>query len=193
MARSIDWAAIEKLLVRQATTKLARLARDHRDAVFYGAVVDVEPYDGCSVRLLLNTEEHLTADNGGEPVAADDLHSRFLPGAFAHSLKLSDNDDFPAAAIEALVERDLEDPDADEDDPESTTSKLLEVACRVAFELEHGALLQLKRTPDFAMAVTRDPREPGDFSVARYAKFKRQAMAARRSNPALIPKPKPGV
>ena len=48
-------------------------------------------------------------------------------------------------------------------------------------------------TDDFAIAVTRDPREPGERSVARYARFKKQLSAIRRSNPALIPRPKPGM
>ena len=161
--------------------------------MFYGAVIDVEPYDGCAVHLRLNTERHLVAANDGKPVSADDLHARFLPGGFLHTLALSKFDDFPGDAIEAQVERDLENPDADDDDPATATFKLLEVACNVAFAIEQGALTKLERTADFTIAVTRDPREPGDFSVARYAKFKKQLNALRRSNPALIPKPKPGI
>jgi hypothetical protein len=192
MAKSVDWTAIEKLLVDEATTRLTAFAADHPDDVFYGAIIDVEPYDGCSVSLHLNTEAHLEKDNGG-PVPADDLHRRFLPGAFGFHLSLSDSDEFPDEQIEALVEVDLEDPDADDDDPQTATYKLLEIACNVAFAIEQGALMKLARTDDFAIAVTRDPREPGEFSIARYAKFKKQLMAIRRSNPALITKPKPGV
>ncbi|MBA2544680.1 MAG: hypothetical protein H0V17_33865 [Deltaproteobacteria bacterium] len=193
MARSVDWTAIEKLLVDQATTRLTAFAAAHPDEVFYGAIVDVEPYDGCSVRIHLNTEANLTKEYDGKPVPADDLFSRFLPGSFAYSLELSDSDKFPATAIEEMVEIDLEDADVDDDDPKTATYKLLEIACNVAFALEHGALTKLKRTDDFAFAVTRDPREPGEFSVARYAKFKKQLKAIRHSNPALIPKPKPGI
>jgi hypothetical protein len=193
MPRSVDWTAIEKLLLDAATDGLAAFAADHPNDVFYGAVIDVEPYDGCSVDLHLNTEEHLRAEYDGDEISVDDLHRRFLPGAFAHTIPLTEDNKFPSSAIEALVERDMEDPDADDDDPASTTRKLLEVACSVAFALEQGALAKLKRTPEFTIAVTRDPREPGEMSVARYAKYKKQLRAARRSNPALIPKPKTGV
>lgn len=193
MPRPVDWTAIERLLLDEATSGLAAVAADHPNEVFYGAVIDVEPYDGCSVELHLNTEQHLTAARDGNPVAADDLRSRFLPGAFAYTIPLTETEAFPSAAIEARVERDLEDPDVDDDDPRTATYKLLEIACSVAFALEHGALTTLARTPDFTIAVTRDPREPGELSVARYAKFKKQLRARRRSNPALIPKPKPGV
>ncbi len=193
MARSVDWTALEKLLVDEANRRLAEFAAEHPDDVFYGAVIDVEPYDGCAVRLLLNTEAHLTAENDGKPVPAEDLFSRFLPGAFAFTIKLSKLDGFPGDAIEAQVERDLRNPNADDDDPTTATFKLLEIACNVAFAIEQGALTKLERTADFTIAVTRDPREPGDFSVARYARFKKQLNAKRRSDPALIPKPKPGI
>jgi len=193
MARTVDWTALEQLLLREATTALADFAAEHPDDVFYGAVLDVEPYDGASVSLHLNTEAHLTAENDGKPVPADDLHSRFLPGAFEHTLDLSETDEFPGDEIEAAVERDLEDPDADDDDPKTATYQLLELACRLGFALEQTAFQQLKRTDDFTIAVTRDPREPGDFSVARYAKFKNKALRERRSSPLLINKPKPGV
>jgi len=193
MAKSVDWTAIEKLLLDEATSRLMAFAADHAGEVFYGAIIDVEPYDGCSVRLHLNTEAHLLKEHDGKPVPADDLHSRFLPGAFAYTLRISESDDFPADEIEALVELDLEDPDVDHDDPGTATNKLLEIACSVGVALEHGALTKLARTDDFTIAVTPDPREPGDFSVPRYAKFKKQRNAIRRSNPALITKPKPGV
>lgn len=192
MSRSVDWTAIEELLLDEATGRLASFAKEHAHEVFYGAVIDVEPYDGCSVSLHLNTEAHLTAEHG-EPVAADDLHSRFLPGAFGFTIPLTEDNDFPGEAIEAQVERDLEDSDADDDDPKTATYRLLEVACSVAFALEQGALTTLSRSDDFTIAVTRDPREPGELSVARYARFKKQLRAKRRSNPALIPKPTTGV
>jgi hypothetical protein len=193
MPRPVEWTAIEKLLLDEATSGLATFAAEHPGEVFYGAVLDVEPYDGCSVSLHLNTEQHLTSEHDGRPVAADDLRSRFLPGAFGFTVPLTETDAFPAAAIEAQVERDLEDPDTDDDDPKTATFKLLEIACSVAFALEHGALTKLARTPDFTIAVTRDPREPGEVAVARYARFKKQLRARRRSDPALIPKPKSGV
>ncbi len=193
MPRSVDWTAIEKVLLDEATSGLAALAAEHPNEVFYGAVFDVEPYDGCSVQLHLNTEQHLTKENDAQPVAADDLRGRFLPGAFAFTIPLTKTDAFPAAAIEAQVERDLEDPAADDEDPNTATSKLLQIACSVAFALEHGALTKLSRTADFTIAVTREPREPGESSVLRYTRFKKQLRAKQRSNPALIPKPKTGV
>lgn len=193
MPRPVDWTAIEKLLLDEATSGLVAFAADHPGEVFYGAVIDVEPYDGCAVSLHLNTEQHLTAAHDGKPVAPDNLRSRFLPGAFAFTIPLTETAAFPDAAIEAQVERDLEDPDADDDDPRTATFKLLEIACSVAFALEQGALTTLARTPDFTIAVTRDPREPGELSVARYARFRKQLRAQRRSNPALIPKPTSGV
>ncbi len=191
MPRSVDWTAIEKLLLDEATSGLATFAAEHPSEVLYGAVLDVEPFDGCSIHLRLNTERHLTAGNDGKPVAADDLRQRFLPGLFAFTIPLTETDAFPTEAIEAQVERDLEDPAAD--GPQTATYKLLEIACNVAFTLEHGALTKLSRTTDFTIAVTREPREPGESSVARYTKFKNQLRAKHRSNPALIPRPKTGV
>lgn len=192
MARSVDWTAVEKLLVERATTELATFAAAHATEVFYGAVFDVESYDGASVTLLLNTEEHLRASYD-EDVDEDDLHRRFLPGGFAHSLELSETDDFPTEAIEAAVEADIDDNNLDDDGLHVSTARLLEVVCNVAHTLEHGALTQLKRTAGFTIAVTPDAREPGEMSVARYAKFKKALNARRRSDPSLLKPPKPGV
>ena len=192
MRRSVDWTAIEKLLLDEATSGLAAFAAEHPGEVCYGAVIEVAA-GGGSVRLRLNTEQHLTAQHAGSAVAPDDLRRRFLPGAFAFTIPLTETVAFPSEAIEAQVEHDLEDPDAAADDPKTATSRLLDLACRVAFSLEHDALTTLSRTPDFAIAVTRDPREPGERSVARYTRFKKQLRVKRRSDPALIPKPKTGV
>lgn len=192
MAKSVDWTAIEKLLTDQATRLLREFATNHRDAEIYGAILDVEPYDGCTVQLRLNTEAHLTAEYG-EPVDPDDLHRRFLPGAFAYTLELGDHAQFPGERIEALVEADIDADAVDADGLYQTTARLLEVACRVAEYLEAGPLLQLRRTPDFAISVTPDPREPGEQAIARYTRYKKRRNAERRSSPALIPKPKPGL
>jgi hypothetical protein len=188
----VDWAAVEKLLVGEATRQLAAFAAKHPHDVFYGAVFDVEPYDGCHVHLLLNTEAHLEQEHG-KPVAADDLGSRFLPGSFEHTLKISKLDDFPGSAIEELIEADIDDDRIDDDGLYHTTAKLLATVCTVAMTLEHGALTALQRAPDFTIAVTPDPREPGDFSVARYARFKRAISAKRRSDPSLLRPRKPGI
>jgi len=192
MTKSVDWTALEKLLADEATRLLRDFATNHRAHEFYGAIFDVEPYDGCFVHLRLNTEAHLTAEYD-EPVAPDDLHRRFLPGAFAHKLKLSNVDGFPGDRIEQLVEADIDTDELDEDGLYKTTASLLETVCRVAEALERGPLQQLRRTSDFTISVTPDAREPGELGVARYSKFKKRRNAERRSSPALIVKPKPGI
>lgn len=188
----VDWAAVETLLVGEATRRLAGFAASHPDDEFYGAVIDVEPLDGCHVQLLLNTEAHLEAEHG-RPISADDLHHRFLPGAFAHTLELSESAAFPAATIEQLVEADIDHDRETDDGLHATTAKLLEVACNVALALERGALTSLRRTVDFTISVTPDPSEPGELGVARYAKFKRALVARRRSDPSLLRPSKPGL
>src|SRR5512140_913344 len=114
MSDSVDWDATEKLLLETATQQLTSFAADHASETIYGAIFDVEPYDGCGVSLLLSTEANLLKE-WGEPIDATNLHRRFLPGAFAHTLPLTESKAFPAGAIEELVEADIDDDSMTED------------------------------------------------------------------------------
>jgi hypothetical protein len=178
----VDWTAVEKLLVNTATKQLATFAKAHAGEVFYGAIFDVETYDGASVSLLLNTEAHLLKE-WGETVGKKELHRRFLPGAFLHRLPLTKTKAFPGDAIEALVEQDIDDDTTDADGLWATAGTFLGVVCSAAHTLEQGALAQLTRTSDFAISVTPDPSEPGDFAIKRYAKFKKRLAKTNAKKP----------
>lgn len=188
MAKAVDWTAVETLIVDSATKQLAAFAKDHATDEFYGAIFDVETYDGASVSLLLNTEEHLKKE-WNKPLDKKDLHRRFMPGSFAHTLPLTKGlRAFPAAEIEALVDEDMENDTTDAEGNWLTACKFLDAVCAAAVTLEANALATLSRTDDFTISVTPDASEPGDEAVKRYAKYKKRLAKAgdkRASSPSL--------
>jgi len=177
----LEWPRIETLLLAAAKQALDDFARAHTSETFYGAIVMIEPYDGASFEILLNTEAHLRQEAGA--ANAREIHYRFLPGGFEHTLHVSkavSGWDAIASEIEAAMEADMED-DRLIDGLYVTAQKFLDTACRIAARLELTAFAQLFRVPDFKIAVTPDPREPGDFALERYARFKQRAALAAPS------------
>jgi hypothetical protein len=171
----IDWKEIETKLAAQARKGLATFAKEHPDEIFYGLIFSIEPFDGVSVSMMLNTLEHLEAEAGEN---ASEPTYRWLPGGFEHDVSVTENIagwEKIDEAIVAATEADMEDDRADDDGLWQTTSQLVEAVCRIALQLEsEGAYQVLKRTPDFDIAVSPDASEPGDLSLERFQAFRRR-------------------
>ena len=169
---AIDWTWLEELLVKHGEKALASF-KPKKGETFYAAMFRVEPFDGVSVALLLNTKEHLAktvdAKNRDQP------HYKYMPSVFGQRVEISRTIDQWSEIDDAIVEATEADMEDDKTNPEghwATTGKLLECVCRAAVRLE-PALGKLARTDDFAIGISPDPAEPGDMSVDRYVKFKK--------------------
>ena len=172
-AMAIDWIWVEELVVKHATRALADLAESHAASggePFSAALFLVEPFDGVAIDLLLDTDPATT----------------FHAATFRYALEVSKQIEPWADVGEAIFEA----TEADMDDARTTatgdfvtTAKFLDAVCRAALRLETTAFAELACTPDFAIAVSADPTEPGELARARYATFKKAAAAAPSAEP----------
>jgi hypothetical protein len=174
----IEWKQIEDLFVTESTRVLRDHAAAHPGEAVYGAMFDIETFDGPSLSIHLNTPEHLASEAGDN---ATKPHYRWLAGGFKYSLRVTKS--VPAwkdlaSTLEEATEADMDDDRTDADGMWRTAGELVACVCRAVIRLEAAnAFAPLARTPDFDVAVTPDPREPGDLSLERMQKFRRRHVA----------------